>query len=63
MRNHKLPCPDGYYYTIQCGDTLASIAEQNGVTVQQILEMNVFLAYQEVLVAGQRIWIPEDNEE
>ncbi len=63
MRQHRSPCTDGFYYTVKCGDTLQSIADQHGVTVKQIIQANSFLKCHPVLIAGQPLCIPDIEEE
>ena len=45
-------------YTVKTGDTLAGIAEKNGVSVEQIQELNTELDPQ-ALVSGQKIKLRE----
>ncbi len=44
-------------YVVQAGDTLSSIAQQFGVTVQQIVDANA-IEDQNVIVLGQTLKIP-----
>ncbi len=44
-------------YTVQAGDTLSSIAQQFGVTVQQIVDANA-IEDQNLIVPGQTLKIP-----
>ena len=48
----------GKFYTVKTGDTLAGIAEQVGVSVAQLQELNPALDPQ-ALVSGQKIRIRE----
>ena len=44
-------------YTVQAGDTLGAIAEQNGVTIETLVQANS-IANASVINAGQRLAIP-----
>ncbi len=48
----------GFYYTIQSGDTLETIASKNGVTVQQLKDENR-LTNGSKLLGGQQLFIPK----
>jgi len=52
------PTTSGKFYTVKTGDTLAGIAEQVGVSVAQLQELNPALDPQ-ALVSGQKIRIRE----
>jgi len=52
------PAVSGKFYTVKTGDTLAAIAEQVGVSVAQLQELNPALDPQ-ALVSGQKIRIRE----
>src|SRR6185503_17932224 len=52
------PAVSGKFYTVKTGDTLAGIAEQVGVSVAQLQELNPALDPQ-ALVSGQKIRIRE----
>ncbi len=48
----------GYWVTAEKGDTLYSIARENGVTVNDILAENPTIADPDVITEGQKIKIP-----
>jgi LysM repeat protein len=50
--------PRGNTYTVKTGDTLGTIAEKTGVSVEQLQELNPELDPQ-ALVSGQRIKLRE----
>jgi LysM repeat protein len=52
------PTVSGKFYTVKTGDTLAGIAEQVGVSVAELQELNPALDPQ-ALVSGQKIRIRE----
>jgi LysM repeat protein len=52
------PTVSGNFYTVKTGDTLAGIAEQVGVPVAELQELNPALDPQ-ALVSGQKIRIRE----
>ena len=52
------PTVSGNFYTVKTGDTLAGIAEQVGVSVAELQELNPALDPQ-ALVSGQKIRIRE----
>jgi murein DD-endopeptidase MepM/ murein hydrolase activator NlpD len=52
----------GYYVSVQRGDTLYSIAKENGVTVNDILESNPSIANPDVIQEGQKIRIPRSGK-
>jgi LysM repeat protein len=56
--SEKKQKPTPRTYTIQANDTLSGIAEQNGTTVERLLELNPELDPQG-LVAGQKIKLRE----
>ena len=51
-----------FFYTVQEGDTLFGIAEQFGVDVNRLLEVNE-LSFDSIIAPGQQILIPDPNEE
>ncbi|MGE5598131.1 MAG: LysM peptidoglycan-binding domain-containing protein [Bacteroidota bacterium] len=53
----EVPCPGGFVYTIQAGDTLFALAQRYGTTVQAILAANPGLDPNRLFI-GQRICIP-----
>ena len=58
------PPPDDLeVYTVEEGDTLASIAARYSVTVEAILEVNPDIDDPAVIAPGQEIYLPEDAEE
>ncbi|MCG0278741.1 MAG: LysM peptidoglycan-binding domain-containing protein [Thermanaeromonas sp.] len=52
------PCPEGNLYTIRPGDTLFSIAQRFGVSVEDLLEANLGRIDPDNLQVGQIICIP-----
>ena len=48
----------GGQYQIQSGDTLSQIAQQNGMTVQQLLDANPQIENRDMIFAGQTLNIP-----
>ena len=51
------PTAAGRKYVVQAGDTLSGIAEQFGVTVQQLIDANK-LTNPDLLIPGQELTIP-----
>jgi LysM repeat protein len=51
------PAAGGRKYVVQAGDTLSGIAEQFGVTVQQLIDANK-LTNPDLLLPGQELTIP-----
>jgi LysM repeat protein len=52
------PVPStGFYYTVQRGDTLSSIARRYSTTVQAIVQANG-IVNPNLIFYGQRLWIP-----
>ncbi|MEA3459550.1 MAG: LysM peptidoglycan-binding domain-containing protein [Chloroflexota bacterium] len=51
------PAPGGFPYTVRGGDTLFSIAQRFGTTVEAIAQLNG-ITRPEILFAGQRLTIP-----
>ncbi len=50
---------EGYYYTVQRGDTWTSVAEQVGLTVAQLQEANPqAVRYSGWLITGEKLFIP-----
>ncbi|HHY91337.1 MAG TPA: LysM peptidoglycan-binding domain-containing protein, partial [Clostridiales bacterium] len=56
-KGNRPPCPNGFYYTIKCGDTFYKIAEQYGITVRELQAANPF-ANPYNLMIGQVICVP-----
>jgi len=56
---HPQPPPpsDGFYYTVQYGDTLAIIAARFGTTVYAILQANG-ISNPNLVYVGQVLWVP-----
>ncbi|HEY8598409.1 MAG TPA: LysM peptidoglycan-binding domain-containing protein [Thermomicrobiales bacterium] len=52
-----VPAGGGKKYVVQSGDTLSGIAEQFGVTIQQIIDANS-LQNPDLLLPGQELIIP-----
>jgi murein DD-endopeptidase MepM/ murein hydrolase activator NlpD len=48
----------GSQYQIQSGDTLSQIAQQNGMTVDQLLDANEHIKDRDMIFAGQTLNIP-----
>jgi LysM repeat protein len=57
-RTEKAPVPLPATYTVKTGDTLGAIAEQTGVSVERLQELNPQLDPQ-ALVSGQMITLRE----
>lgn len=58
----QVACPreiDGFIYTVLPGDTLSVIARQFDVSLEDILNVNLFITNPNLIFAGQRICIPE----
>ena len=51
-------CPNGYLYTVEKGETLASIALKFALTPQDILRANPQIVDPNVIFQGQKICIP-----
>ncbi len=51
-------CPNGFYYTVERGDTLFSIAQKFGVTVEALRTANPQIIDPNKIYPGQRICIP-----
>ncbi len=49
---------DGQFYTVRASDTLFTIAQKFGVTVQQIVAANPQIVNPDIIFAGQVICIP-----
>ncbi|HHV27445.1 LysM peptidoglycan-binding domain-containing protein [Anaerosalibacter bizertensis] len=52
-----VPCPNGFYYTIRSGDTLYSIGQRYGVSVQELMAANPGINPNNLRI-GQTICIP-----
>jgi LysM repeat protein len=52
---------EGFYYTVQPGDTLARIASRYGTTVAVLVAANN-LANPNIILVGQQLWIPGAGE-
>lgn len=53
-------CPSGVYWLVEEGDTLFSIAQQVGTTVERLLELNPNVIPTNLQI-GQAICLPENN--
>ena len=53
-----IPCPNGFIYVVQPGDTLSSIAQKFGVSLAAILAANPQITNPDVIQVGQQICIP-----
>ncbi|KJS64067.1 MAG: peptidoglycan-binding protein [Peptococcaceae bacterium BICA1-7] len=51
---------DGQFYTVKASNTLFSIAQSFGVTVQQIVAANPQIVDPDIIYVGQEICIPTD---
>ncbi len=52
------PCPGGFIYTVQPGDTLFFIAQRFGVSLQALLAANPQITNPNLIFPGQQICIP-----
>lgn len=52
------PCPGGFLYTVQPGDTLFFIAQRFGVSLQALLAANPQIVNPNLIFPGQQICIP-----
>ncbi|MDP2871642.1 MAG: SafA/ExsA family spore coat assembly protein [Bacillota bacterium] len=52
------PCPGGFIYTVQQGDSLFSIAQKFGVSLQALIAANPQIVNPNVIFPGQKICIP-----
>lgn len=57
----EIECPDGMIYTISAGDTLGMIANDNDLTLDELLEANPQIADSNQIFVGQKICIPESS--
>lgn len=55
------PPPSGFWYTVQRGDTLYSIARRYGVSVSTLASVN-HLSNPDYIVVGQKLLIPSDGK-
>jgi LysM repeat protein len=55
------PPSEGFYYTVQSGDTLARIASRYGTTIAALVAANN-LANPNIILVGQRLWIPGGSD-
>lgn len=53
-----IPCPNGFIYTVQSGETLSAIARRFGITLQALLAANPQITNPDVIQVGQQICIP-----
>ena len=51
-------CPNGTIYTVEKGDSLYTIAQRQGTTVQAILAVNPQITDPNLIIQGQKICIP-----
>ncbi|GAB6875355.1 SafA/ExsA family spore coat assembly protein [Thermaerobacter litoralis] len=52
------PCPNGFIYTVQPGDTLFLIAQRFGVSLQALIAANPQIPNPNVIFPGQQICVP-----
>ena len=52
----KIPSIDGVIYTVQKGDSINSIVEKNGISLEQLLDVNDLSS--ENLTVGQQLFLP-----
>ena len=52
------PCPNGFIYTVQPGDTLFLIAQRFGVSLQALIQANPQIPDPNTIFPGQRICVP-----
>lgn len=50
-------------YTVKAGDTLKKIADQYGLTVQKIMDVNKSIKDPNLIYPGQVIWLPTGRSE
>ncbi|WP_116900986.1 SafA/ExsA family spore coat assembly protein [Thermaerobacter sp. PB12/4term] len=52
------PCPNGFIYTVQPGDTLFLIAQRFGVSLQALIAANPQITNPNLIFPGQQICVP-----
>ncbi|HHW14093.1 MAG TPA: LysM peptidoglycan-binding domain-containing protein [Firmicutes bacterium] len=52
-------CPGGTIYTVKAGDTLFSIAQSHGLSVEHLLRANPQIANPNLILVGQQLCIPK----
>ncbi len=52
------PCPNGFIYTVQPGDTMFSIAQRFGVSLQALINANPQVTDPNVIFPGQQLCVP-----
>lgn len=52
------PCPNGFIYTVQSGDTLFLIARRFGVSLQALINANPQIPNPNLIFPGQQICVP-----
>ncbi len=50
--------PDGFYHSVEPGETLARISGAYEISIQKIKEANQWLENPDIIIPGQRIFIP-----
>lgn len=55
----EFDCPDGTIYTVKPGDTLSKIANENDLTLDELLEANPQITDPNQIFVGEKICIPK----
>jgi LysM repeat protein len=53
--------PSGFYYSVQKGDTLSSVAQANGISSEALAQAN-HLPLSAALLGGQQIFVPKPKQ-
>lgn len=59
MQGKSIPCPKGYIYVAQVGETLAGIAARSGYSLDQLLRSNPWIADPNRILPGEQICLPQ----
>lgn len=52
-------CPGGTIYTVKAGDTIFSVAQAHGVSVERLLRANPQVTNPNLILVGQKLCIPK----